>query len=122
MTPHASRLTSAISLPPVIERELRVAFRRQKPAKARLTLTAIVAGITAFFMLMGLVQRGWAKQLHFLLFLFGLMFAFKALRVSAGLFSEERRSQTLELLFLAGMKSPQLFATKMLCETCCDTT
>jgi hypothetical protein len=113
MTPHASRLTSAISLPPVIERELRIAFRKQKPVKARLRLTAILAGITAFFMLMGLVERGWAKRLHFILFLFGLMFVFKALRVSAGLFSEERRSQTMDLLFLTGMKSPELFATKL---------
>jgi hypothetical protein len=62
---------------------------------------------------MGLVDRRAPQQLHFLLFLFGIMFVFKALKVCAGLFSEERRSQTLELLFLTGMTSKELFATKL---------
>jgi len=98
-----------MSLPPVVERELRVAFRKQRPVKRRLGLAAAAAGVSAFFILLGAT-----KTLHWLLFLYGLLVVLRALPVSAGLFSEERRNQTLELLFLTGMTSPQLFITKLI--------
>jgi len=97
-----------MSLPPVIERELRVAFRKHRPIKSRVKLTAILAGVTFLFILIDE-----PKQLHFVLFLAGLFLVMKTLRICAGLFSEERRNETLELLFLTGMTSQQLFATKL---------
>jgi hypothetical protein len=99
-----------MSLPPIVERELRVAFRKQKPAKRRLTLTAGAA----LFMLVGAMVFPSAQTLHWFLFLYGLLVVLRALHVSASLFAEERRNQTLELLFLTGMTSPQLFITKLM--------
>jgi hypothetical protein len=93
---------------------LRVAFRKQRPIKSRFKITAILAALTGFFMLIGLIDPAWAKILNSVLFFIGLMFVARALRVCAGLFSEERRNQTLELLFLTGMTSSELFTTKLL--------
>src|SRR5688572_3378478 len=98
-----------MSLPPVVERELRVAFRKQQPVKRRLGVTTGAAGVSIFFILIGAT-----KTPHLLLFLYGLVVVLRALPVSASLFSEERRNQTLELLFLTGMTSPQLFITKLI--------
>jgi hypothetical protein len=98
-----------MSLPPVVERELRVAFRKQQPVKRRFNLAAGAAGATVFLPLLGLT-----KTLHWLLFLFGLVIVLRSLQVTASLFSEERRNQTLELLFLTGMTAPQLFITKLI--------
>lgn len=97
-----------MSLPPIVERELRVAFRKQQPVKRRFNLAAGTAGATVLLLLVGLT-----KTLHWLLFLYGLMIVLRALHLSASLFSEERRNQTLELLFLTGMTAPQLFITKL---------
>ncbi len=97
-----------MSLPPVVERELRVAFRKQQPVKRRSELAAGAAVATILLLLLGLT-----KALHWLLFLYGLVIVLRALPVSASLFSEERRNQTLELLFLTGMTAPQLFVTKL---------
>ena len=99
-----------MSLPPVVDRELRVAFRKQQPVKRRLVITVGAA----LLMLVGAMVFPSTKTLHWFLFLYGLLVVLRALRVSASLFSEERRNQTLELLFLTGMTSPQLFITKLI--------
>jgi ABC-type transport system involved in cytochrome c biogenesis permease component len=101
-------------LPPVVERELRVAFRKQQPVKRRLSLAASAAVATVFFIVLGAIGGPSTKTLHWLLFVYGLLIALRALRLSASLFSEERRNQTLELLFLTGMTAPQLFITKLI--------
>jgi len=97
-----------MSLPPVVERELRVAFRKQQPARRRLNLAWGAACATVFLLFIGAT-----RALHWLLFLFGLVIVLRSLRVTVGLFSEERRNQTLELLFLTGMTASQLFVTKL---------
>lgn len=103
-----------MSLPPVVERELRVAFRRQRPVNRRLGITAGAAGAAALLLLLGAMGGPSTKTLHWLLFLYALAVVLKALPVTASLFAEERRNQTLELLFLTGMTAPQLFITKLL--------
>jgi ABC-type Na+ efflux pump permease subunit len=57
----------------------------------------------------------WGGTLHFYLFLAGLCLAVgPAIQISAGLFAEERRQRTLELLYLTGMGSVELFVGKLL--------
>jgi hypothetical protein len=68
-------------------------------------------------MLFGTVigARSWGATLHFFLVLAGLGLAVgPALQISAGLFAEERQQQTLELLYLTGMGSAELFVGKLL--------
>src|SRR5687767_12677872 len=103
-------------LPPVIERELRVAFRRFNPRKSRFRIALIATGITALFLIIGFfTSPGWGQTLHTLPFIFGLALAIgPPAQISIGLFSEERRNQTLELLFLAGMNSRELFTSKLI--------
>jgi len=57
----------------------------------------------------------WGATLHLYLFLFGLSLAVgPALQISVGLFAEEHRQQTLELLYLTGMGPAELFSGKLL--------
>jgi ABC-type transport system involved in cytochrome c biogenesis permease component len=77
----------------------------------------IGAAASVFFLWMsGLAgSPGWGRKLHQLFFYSGLYLAIApAMRISVGLFSEERRNQTLELLYLTGMGSGQLFIGKLL--------
>jgi ABC-type transport system involved in cytochrome c biogenesis permease component len=63
----------------------------------------------------GTGARHWGATLHFYLLLAGLTLAVgPALQISVGLFAEERRQQTLELLYLTGMGSAELFVGKLL--------
>jgi hypothetical protein len=58
---------------------------------------------------------GFAGTLHRWFFYWGLYLAMAPpARISIGLFSEERRNQTLELLYLTGMTSGELFVGKLL--------
>jgi hypothetical protein len=60
-------------------------------------------------------SSSWGLTLHYYLFLAGLWLAAgPAVRTSVGLFAEERRQQTLELLYLTGMGSGELFVGKLL--------
>jgi hypothetical protein len=71
----------------------------------------------SLFMVFGVLTRTatWGVTLHLYLFLAGLWLAVgPALQISAGLFAEERRQQTLELLYLTGMGSGELFIGKLL--------
>ena len=75
-----------------------------------------VIGVSLFMVfgtLMG--TASWGGTLHFYLTLAGLSLAVgPALQNSVGLFAEERRQQTLELLYLTGMGSGELFVGKLL--------
>jgi hypothetical protein len=103
-------------LPPIIERELRVALHKRNPVKSRFWATVVAAGLSAFFVLLSLTgdSSAW-RSLHGFLFLAGLVYGvIRPAQACIGLFSEERRGQTLELLYLTGMTSAELFIGKFL--------
>jgi ABC-type Na+ efflux pump permease subunit len=104
-------------LAPLIERELRNATRTNKGMVSRfrvaLTGAFLVVVISCIGALAGSAE--WGRALHKWCFWGGLYLAVvPAMRISIGLFSEERRNQTLELLYLTGMKPSQLFVGKLL--------
>lgn len=104
-------------LPPLIERELRCALRKKDARKTRMRGALAAGGITAFFLLIaGLFGLpGFGRQLHLFLFWIGLYIAVVQTPVlTADLFCLERRNQTLGLLFLAGLRPGEVFASKVL--------
>jgi len=106
-----------VFLAPVIERELRRASHRKHAARSRFRVALAGAAVVILFLFIFTISgSGWCGQkLHQMFFWAGLYLAIvPALRISAGLFSEERRNQTLELLFLTGMGSSELFVGKLL--------
>jgi hypothetical protein len=107
----------SLFLPPVLVRELRAALHRRNATKSRFTVARYGVIGVAIFMLFGAAigMPRWGDTLHFYLFLAGLSLVVgPALQISVGLFAEERRNQTLELLYLTGMGSAELFAGKLL--------
>jgi ABC-type transport system involved in cytochrome c biogenesis permease component len=104
-------------LPPVLVRELRAASHRRDGKKSRTRVARFGVIGVALFMLIGAGTgaRHWGATLHHYLLLAGLFLAIgPALQISVGLFAEERRQQTLELLYLTGMGSAELFVGKMM--------
>ncbi len=104
-------------LNPIIERELRIALRVQKVTKSRLGVAIAGVVIVGIMLLLGSLVSGptVGNTLHRWLFYLGLAFSIQpALSISAGMFSEERRNQTLELLYLTGMSDTELFLGKLL--------
>ena len=105
-----------VLLPPVVERELRVALHRRDARKARSRVARLgVLGVSLFLLFGALTgTKSWGSTLHFFLLLGGLGLAVgPAVQISVGLFAEEREQQTLELLYLAGMGSAELFISKV---------
>jgi hypothetical protein len=105
-----------VLLSPVVGRELRVALHRRDARKARSTVARYGVIAVSLFMLFGALTgtTGWGRTLHFYLFLAGLSLAVgPALQISVGLFAEERRQQSLELLYLTGMGATELFLGKL---------
>ena len=103
-------------LSPVVERELRVALHRRDARKARSRVARLgVLGVSLFLLFGALTgTKAWGGTLHFYLLLGGLGLAVApALQISVGLFAEEREQQTLELLYLTGMGSAELFIGKI---------
>jgi ABC-type transport system involved in multi-copper enzyme maturation permease subunit len=106
-----------IVVPPVLVRELRAALHRRDAKKSRSRVARFGVIGVALFMLVGAASgtTRWGATLHFYLLIAGLSLAVgPALQISVGLFAEERRQQTLELLYLTGMGSAELFAGKLL--------
>ena len=104
-------------LTPVLERELRAALHQRDARKSRSRVARIgVIGVSLFVLFGALTgTAAWGGTLHFYLFLAGLCLAVgPAIQISAGLFAEERRQRTLELLYLTGMGSVELFVGKLL--------
>lgn len=101
---------------PLIERELRVALRKQRPAEGRLKIAALAALGSVLFLYLGMVagSRGVGRSLEQLLCLAGLSFVLRAPMLTAGVLAEERRNQTLGLLFLSGLGAGEVFASKFL--------
>jgi hypothetical protein len=103
-------------IPPVIERELRAALHRRNGTKSRSRVAKIGVAIVVFFLLVSTLipWAGWGQNLHRWFFYWGLYLAITPpIRISVGLFSEERRNRTLELLYLTGVTSGELFLGKL---------
>ncbi len=101
----------------IIERELRVALRKHRAVKSRFKAAGIGAAIVCGFLLLGLLIGSFnaGRTLHRVLFFMGLALAVvPPARISVGLFCEERRNQTLQLLYLTGMGAAELFVGKLL--------
>ena len=106
-----------MTLSPIIERELRCGLRRGGARKLRMRYALMGAGITALCLLLMTVTNPatFGRSLHQFLFYVGLYVAVVQTPVlSAGLISRERQSQTLGLLFLAGLRPFEVFVSKVL--------
>jgi hypothetical protein len=102
---------------PLIERELRRALRLQNLQQVRTWGTVGCAALACIFLLVGSGSsrgQGWGREFNSLLFLGGLMLIAQVPKYTVGIFAEERRNQTLGLLFLCGIGPLQLFASKTL--------
>jgi hypothetical protein len=104
-------------LPPMVEREPRVALLRRK-ARQQWMVAAWTAGLIClgFLLLLGLASSRTMGRTLFL-WLFALGCAGVVLRgfgLTADLFSEERRNGTLGLLVLAGLSPLEIFTNKLL--------
>jgi hypothetical protein len=101
---------------PIIERELRVALRKQQPVRTRLKVAALSAGGAALFLLFAALTggQGIGRFLDEALCAVGLSFVLQAPHLVAGSLAEERRNQTLGLLFLSGLGAGEVFASKFL--------
>jgi hypothetical protein len=100
----------ALNLPPILERELRVALRKLKPVRRRLRLAA--ACTAAVFLLSILAGKSAGRDLHHLLCAVGFYVVLTAPQRIAGLFSTERQEQTLGLLFISGLSATEVFLSK----------
>src|SRR6267142_4649774 len=100
---------------PIIERELRMALRKQQPVRRRLRVAAAGAGGTLLFFLLAELagKRSASRDLHQLLCLAGFYIVLRAPHLAAGAFSQERREQTLGLLFLSGLSATDVFVSKV---------
>src|ERR1700757_3683769 len=113
---HSFFAAGSMLFPPVIERELRAALHRRGALQSRFRMARLGVFIVSVFLLLSWLsgQRSLGGTLHFILFIWGLALAIgPAVNISVGLFSEERRNQTLELLYLTGMSSGELFGGKL---------
>lgn len=101
---------------PLIGRELRVAFRKQRPAQTRLKVAATVAGGSMVFVLMGAMSGSGdvGRNLELLLCSAGLYCVLRVPVLTAGVLAEERQNQTLGLLFLSGLGAWEVFAGKFI--------
>src|ERR1043166_7452370 len=101
---------------PLIERELRVALRKQRPAQVRFKVAALSVAGSVLFLLLGALtgDRISGRSLEELLCLVGFYFVLRAPVLTAGVLAEERRNQTLGLLFLSGLGAAEVFASKFL--------
>ena len=102
--------------PPLIERELRVALRKKRPVRGRLITASIGVGGALLFLFIAwwIPGLGMGRRLHQLLCLVGAYIVLQAPPLAAGAFAEERGAQTLGLLFLSGLSSAEVFASKAL--------
>lgn len=104
-------------LPPIIQRELRVALRKAPPMRARFIAAASGGALCGTYLLVGLVSgaTSWGPSLHRWLFLVCLIIAvIKPAQACLGLFCDERRNQTFELLYITGMGAFEFFAGKLI--------
>src|SRR5688500_7115570 len=97
---------------PVVVRELRTALRNINPAKRRFRNAGLLALVAGFFLLIGGLtgSKDVLKLFQWALVMAGLYFAIVSpFQTCSALFSEERRNDTLELLFLTGLSAGDIF-------------
>jgi hypothetical protein len=99
--------------PPLIERELRIALRKQRPVRQRVRMAAGCLAATLFILTQYSVT-GAGKGLHLLLCVAALYIVVRAPNRISGIFAAERREQTLGLLFLSGLSAVEIFTSKVL--------
>jgi hypothetical protein len=102
---------------PIIEREFRAAIRRRGLLKERFWSAVIGAGLTGFFLLISFFEHSstWGRTLfQWLLYPALFLAVIRPAQASVGLFTEERQSQTLELLALAGLRPMEIFFSKLI--------
>jgi ABC-type transport system involved in multi-copper enzyme maturation permease subunit len=101
---------------PLVERELRVALRKQRPARGRFKVAVLAVGGSVLFLLVGALAdtRSQGRTLEQYLCLAGLYFILRTPLLTAGVLAEERRNQTLGLLFLSGLGAGEVFVSKFL--------
>ena len=93
-------------VPPIVEREFRVALRRHASGKSRFTTAIGATVLVALFLVFSffLPARTWGSTLHEWLFFGGLYLAIvTAILISTAMFAEERTNQARRLLHVAGM-------------------
>jgi hypothetical protein len=101
---------------PIIERELRVALRKRNPVRSRVRMAAGCASITLLLLFFAAMagSRTAGHTLHNMLCLVGLYVVLQAPLLTASMFAEERRNQTLGLLFLSGLGAVEVFLSKLI--------
>ena len=113
-------MTLSLTCLPLIERELRIALRKKRPVRLRLVTASLCVGAVGVYLAWGRLlspllpgsTTGWG--LHRLFCLAGVYLVLAAPAMVAGVFAEERREQTLGLLFLSGLSALEIFASKAL--------
>lgn len=113
-----------MELPPLIERELRVALRKQSPRKLRFWGSLGMAVGASFVILMGnWTQSSEAGAMLFKILLVGALAGMLDVpRVMAGAFAAERENQTLGLLMLSGLHPLEIFLSKVVSAALVSTT
>jgi ABC-type transport system involved in cytochrome c biogenesis permease component len=113
-----------MELPPLIERELRVALRRQSPRKLRFWVTlGAVVGAGIVMPVSALTQSAGAGRTLFMALLgCALAGVLEVPRAMAGAFAAERENQTLGLLMLSGLHPAEVFFSKVISAALVSTT
>src|SRR5512133_2428272 len=113
---HPCQVVRRVLVPPVVIRELRVALGKREFVKQRWYAGLAAGGTSGLFMFLGLVgQRDWGQSLHFWLSFQAVIFGvLRPVQACLGLFSDERRGRTLDLLYLSGITPLQLFFGKLI--------
>jgi len=106
---------SPAMLPPMVERELRVALLRRR-ARQQWMAAAWTAGTVCMVLMLGLTSsRSKGGTLFILLFVLACAgVVSRGFGLTADLFSEERRNRTLGLLVLTGLSPLEIFMNKLL--------
>lgn len=102
-------------IPPIVERELRVAMRKVDVRSRRWKISLICCIVSAILLLAGWAGgENFIRGAHPILFLSAIYFSVISTFALAGaMFVQERQEQTLGFLFLAGMTMPEIFLTKI---------
>ena len=103
-----------MSCPPLIERELRVALRKNRPMHHRFVraVPCVLGTILCLVFARVTPGVGVGNVLHLMLCLVGVYVVLRVPALVAGVFAEERGNQTLGLLMLSGLSAAEVFVSK----------
>lgn len=102
-------------IPPIVERELRVAMRKLDVRGMRWRISLISCIVSAVLLLAGWAGgESFIRGIHPILFVVAIAFSvIDTFSLAGAMFVQERQEQTLGFLFLAGMTMPEIFLTKI---------